>query len=296
MELLRENSLKMAEYRDFTHQTMKTFFEKMDSTGPMHKAALYAMENTGKALRPILLLEFCRISGGDWHKALPAAAALELIHTFSLVHDDLPCMDNDDFRRGKPSCHKVFGETAALLAGDALGTASFSLLTQIDDLPGEVVLRLARELASATSLMIYGQEMDIYLTELTDGHPDLPYMIKLVNGKTSALIAAACRMGVLAAEGDSAMVDRAGKFGEALGIAFQIRDDILDVVGSQELLGKPIGSDQANGKVTFPSLIGLEESEKLAEAYTKTAVDALNAFSDTSFLLNLADCLLTREQ
>lgn len=286
----------MAEYRDLTYQTIRSFFSKIDSAGPMHRAALYALDNTGKGLRPILLLEFCRVCGGDWKKALPAAAALELIHTFSLVHDDLPCMDNDDFRRGKPSCHKAFSETAALLAGDALGTASFRLLIEADTLPGEVILDLARELSKATSLMIYGQEMDVYLTEMTGGLPDLPYMMKLVSGKTSALIVAACRMGAIAAGADPVLVDKAGEFGESLGIAFQIRDDILDIVGNASLLGKPIGSDELNGKVTFPSLIGLEESEKLAETYTKSAIDALSSFNDTEFLLNLSDYLLTREQ
>lgn len=257
------------------------------------EAMRYSLLAGGKRIRPMLALEFCRISGGDIEKALPAACALEMVHTYSLIHDDLPSMDNDDMRRGKPTNHVVFGECTAILAGDTLQAEAFGSILR-SDLPADRKAKCAEILADAIGLdgMCGGQFLDMSwegraLTEqeLTD----------INSRKTGALLLASCQMGVAAAGGSQLQIDTAGHFGAALGLAFQIRDDMLDVLSSVEQLGKPIGSDMREEKNTYMALLGQEGCEKTVQQLTEFAKNILHeAFEDTDFLCSLADSLSNR--
>lgn len=257
----------------------------------------YACEGGGKRIRPVLLVEFCRLCGGDTRQALPFAAAIEYIHSYSLVHDDLPCMDNSPLRRGKPSVHAAYGETMALLAGDALLNRAFEVMLCPEAAKGmeAQALRAAHELADRAGIygMIGGQVLDL----ASEGKQiDLPTLQALQEGKTAALLTAACRMGAILGDGTPAQIDAAGKFGYYLGLCFQIVDDILDVTATAEELGKPVGSDDENEKSTYVSLLGLEEARRVAAAYTEEAKAALTAFSDErAELVALADALLVRK-
>lgn len=255
-------------------------------------AMRYSLKAGGKRIRPILTLEFCRLCGGMEQRATVPACALEMIHTFSLIHDDLPCMDDDDFRRGCPSCHKAFGEANALLAGDALAVLPFQILAEAD-LPAELRVQLIAELASATSAygMIGGQTVDLENEQRTD--VDLENLKGMYALKTGALIRAACRMGCIAA-GAPERIPAADAYAERLGLAFQIVDDILDVTGTQELLGKPIGSDEAQNKTTFVTLLGLEGARKEADRLTQEALVCTESFADSGFLRALTEMLLCR--
>ncbi|MBO5796759.1 MAG: polyprenyl synthetase family protein [Clostridia bacterium] len=264
---------------------------------PVPEAMLYACEAGGKRLRPVLVMEFCRLCGGDPKAALPFACALEMIHSYSLVHDDLPCMDNSPLRRGKPSVHAAFGETMALLAGDALLNRAFEVAlspaarTLVD---GDKAAAAAFELADAAGIhdMIGGQVMDL---RCEGQQIDMDTLVTLQAGKTAALIKAACRMGVLLAGGSEEQLEAATAFGFELGLAFQIVDDILDVTSTPEVLGKPTGSDAENEKTTYVSLLGLEGASALAKSRTDTALAALAAFGEAGeSLRQLATSLLTR--
>ena len=234
------------------------------------EAMAYSLEAGGKRLRPMLALEFCRLAGGEPEKAMPFACAVEMIHTYSLIHDDLPCMDNDDMRRGKPSCHKAFGEATALLAGDALLTKAFEMLSKAE-LPPERIVKAAAILSRCAGIdgMIGGQAVDL-LNEAQA--PDFDILELTCRLKTAALLQAACLLGTAAA-GNDQMTDKAREYGLNLGLAFQIVDDILDVTGDSALLGKPVGSDAENGKTTFVTLCGLEKARELAEKYSRGAVE-----------------------
>ena len=256
------------------------------------EAMAYSAEAGGKRIRPLLTLLFCELAGGEPEKALPFACAVEMVHTYSLIHDDLPCMDNDDFRRGRPSCHKQFGEATALLAGDGLLTKAFETLAEAD-LPPDRIVRAVRILSrcAGTCGMIGGQVLDL---QNETQSPDAPTLELTYRLKTSALLQAACLLGVAAAGGDETAARDAREYADSLGIAFQIIDDILDVVGDESLLGKPLSSDAANGKATSVSLYGLEESRRRAAAYTQKALRVLETYPHSGELAALTRQLLDR--
>ncbi|MDE7279523.1 MAG: polyprenyl synthetase family protein, partial [Oscillospiraceae bacterium] len=222
-----------------------------------------------------------------------AACALEMIHTFSLIHDDLPCMDNDDMRRGKPSCHAAFGEAQALLAGDALLNFAYEVISGGEGVSAETKIALIAELSKATGVngMIGGQVIDtIFARKMTEDE-----LLNMYSMKTGALLRCACKMGCIAAGAENEKIAAAGLYAEKLGLAFQIIDDILDVTGDEQLLGKPIGSDSDNGKTTYVTLNSIENSRRAAGVLTDEALKALEAFENTEFLNELTLFLLKRE-
>lgn len=256
-------------------------------------AMKHSISAGGKRIRPVLVLEFCKMCGGDIQKALPVAAAVEMLHTFSLIHDDLPCMDNDDFRRGKPSCHKAFDEATALLAGDALQNLAYEIIAECD-LKSEIKVRLIKELTFATGIegMIGGQILDM---EYEKNPADSDLLKKMYSLKTGALLKAACKMGCIAAEANEIYIENAEKYAENLGLAFQITDDILDITGNQDILGKPVGSDKENGKITYASLVGIEKSQLEVEKLTEKAIIHLDFFKNNLFLKDLTVNLAIRK-
>lgn len=261
--------------------------------GDVVKAMKYSLLNAGKRVRPILTLEFCRICSCDYKKAVPFACAIEMIHTYSLIHDDLPCLDNDDLRRGKPSCHIVFGEDIALLAGDGLLNLAFeTALKAVCENPETAPAAYALAYASGTNGMIGGQVIDVQ----SEGKKiSLETMQEMHTGKTGALIRAAAAMGVIIGGNNADNVKHADDYAINLGIAFQIIDDILDCCGDEKLLGKHIGSDAENNKSTYVSLLGIDEAKKQAESYTSLAKKCLEFFGDKAeFLNNFTDLLLKR--
>lgn len=257
------------------------------------QAMKYSLAAGGKRIRPVLATEFARIFGGSEEKALDSACALEMIHTFSLIHDDLPCMDNDDFRRGKPSCHKQFGEDIALLAGDALENYAFEVISSDEKLSFEQRIKVIKVLSEAVGVMgmIGGQTVDVQNV----GKPfDAELLLKMYSMKTSALIKCACVMGCICAERYD-MIPAAEEYAEALGLAFQIVDDILDITADEKLLGKPVHSDADLNKATYPAVFGLDAAEKKAEELTAKAVAIAESFPDSEFLSELTAYLLKRE-
>jgi len=247
----------------------------------IHNAMRYSMFAGGKRVRPVLLLAACDAVDGDVRSALPAACAMEMIHTYSLIHDDLPAMDNDDFRRGKPTNHKVFGEATAILAGDALLTEAFILLSNpefADGLAPGVLLRVIHEigLCSGSRGMIGGQVVDMESEGKKD--VDLATVQYIHTHKTGALIKASLKCGALLGGADGARLDAVTRYGEAVGLAFQIADDILDIEGTTEQIGKDAGSDQARGKATYPAVMGIAESKRRAAELVDVAVDSLAGF------------------
>lgn len=258
----------------------------------------YSLLGGGKRIRAILALEFCRICGSPAENALPFACALEMIHAYSLVHDDLPCMDNDDMRRGQPSCHKKFGEASALLVGDGLLTLAFRTIADGRSIPlsAERVADATQILADFAGIggMIGGQVLDI----ASEGKQiSLEKVIETYEGKTCALFRAAARLGCCAADAKPEWTEQADRYADALGMAFQIRDDILDITGDEGKLGKPIGSDLEKGKCTYVTLRGLEKSEQDCRVYTEKAIQALSTFpeEDRGFFIELAHMLTARQ-
>ena len=236
------------------------------------EAMRYSVLGGGKRIRALLVLNFNRILGGAANDAMEFAAAIEMMHAYSLIHDDLPCMDDDDLRRGKPSCHVAFGEAIALLAGDALQTLAFETLARNTSLEPAQVLQAVRELAAAAGSrgMVGGQTVDIEGTAQT-----VEQLTGMCMMKTGVLIKCAVRLGCLSVGADEASMAQADIYADAIGLAFQIRDDILDVIGSTEELGKPVGSDAEQQKATFATVLGTERAQSLAEKLTRTALDAL---------------------
>ncbi len=261
----------------------------------LYDAMRYSLLAGGKRLRPILTIECCRLCGGDAEGALPLACAVEMIHTYSLIHDDLPCMDNDDLRRGRPTNHKVYGEATAVLAGDGLLTAAFETLTQVGDLPAPRLLAACACLGEAAGARgrVGGQALDM----AGEGHALTAAEVEeLQRLKTGALICAAAEIGCIAAGGGEAERAAVRSYAEHLGLAFQIRDDILDVTGDEATLGKPIGSDLRSEKTTFVSLRGTEACSAMVMAQTQAAKDALRLqFQESGFLCWLADQMAGRE-
>ena len=281
------------EYRAYVEDYLKEHYDALNDQPQklLFDAMQYSLMAGGKRLRPILAFEFCRVCGRDWKNAAPFAAAIEMIHTYSLIHDDLPCMDNDDYRRGRLTNHKVYGEGMAVLAGDALLTDAFGIAAsaQLPN-PGDMATAIGVLSECAGSLgMVGGQVLDIMSEEreLTEQE-----VLDIQNRKTGCLISAACALGVIAGGGSEKQYEAACQFAAGLGLAFQIRDDMLDVIGTQEELGKATGVDTQ--KNTFVKLYGLERCEELVATYTNYAIEALNAFSDTSFLEALAKSLTER--
>ena len=241
------------------------------------KASRYSLKLGGKRIRPIIMMEFCRLFSGEYKNALDFAIALEMIHTYSLIHDDLPCMDNDDFRRGKPSCHKAFSEDMALLAGDALLTETFSVAANADvddNVKVKAVLTLSQ--MAGFSGMLGGQVIDLSFVKNT---PDLEALCDMYARKTGCLLRAAAIIGATVGGANEVEVNHADLFAQKVGLAFQIIDDILDVVADPELLGKPVGSDDKNQKTTFVSLLGLEGAKKEAKKLTDEALLILDGFN-----------------
>lgn len=257
------------------------------------EAMWYSLSAGGKRIRPVLVLEFCHVCGGDVKKALPAACALEMVHTFSLIHDDLPCMDDDDLRRGKPSCHKAYGEAMALLAGDALLNLAYEIICQTEGVSAETKLALISELSAAVGVngMIGGQVIDTCSEEALSEDQ----LLEMYGMKTGALLGAACRMGCISAGADPEKIEKAGLYAQKLGLAFQIIDDILDITGDEKLLGKPIGSDAEEGKLTYAAAAGIERSRKAASDLTDEALAILDGFDNSRFLKEITVYLLKRD-
>ena len=259
----------------------------------LQEAMRYSLLAGGKRVRPVMTLAFCDMLGGQWRAALPFACALELVHTYSLIHDDLPCMDDDDLRRGRPTCHKVYGETMAVLAGDALQGESFGLIAAAPAMTAQQRIDAVAVLSAACGGggMVAGQVLDV--DHLAQGEADLRLLHRL---KTGAMLQAAAELGCVAAGADDGLRQRARDYGCHIGLAFQVRDDVLDVVADQGELGKPIGSDRAEGKRTFVDLLGLEACQALVAEETAKAKAALADLPDSGFLLNLADHLAERRK
>ena len=248
----------------------------------LHRAMRYSVFAGGKRLRPVLILAACEAVGGQPARALPAACAMEMIHTYSLIHDDLPAMDDDDFRRGRPTSHKVFGEANAILAGDALLTEAFRLLADPLANAGHdpaVLLRVIETVArcAGSQGMVGGQVVDME----AEGQPiDLATLQYIHTRKTGALFLASIQAGAWLGGGNDRQVAALTRYGETAGLAFQIADDILDIVGDQATLGKDVGSDQARGKATYPALLGLSEARRRAEELRDLALAALEPLGD----------------
>ncbi|WP_147822274.1 polyprenyl synthetase family protein [Salidesulfovibrio onnuriiensis] len=260
----------------------------------------YSLLAGGKRLRPVLALSWCAMLGGDFARALPFAASLECIHTYSLIHDDLPAMDDDDLRRGKPSNHKQFDEATAILAGDGLLTEAFVLMTEAglgQGLPADRVLRAVNVLARAAGSggMVGGQAIDMEFTGRF-GQVSLDELRRMHAMKTGALITAACECGAILSGANENDIEKAREYGRAIGVAFQIVDDVLDVVGDEATLGKPVGSDEEQGKSTYPALMGLEKSKELAREYVDRAVTYLDDCQgdEQAFLSELARYIVDR--
>jgi geranylgeranyl diphosphate synthase, type II len=254
----------------------------------IYKAIHYSVFAGGKRIRPILCLAAVEATGGDMAPAVPVACALELIHTYSLIHDDLPAMDNDDFRRGKPTCHKVFGEKIAILAGDALLTEAFVLLSRAEKIRFSAEKRLAviREIAQAAGIagMVGGQTLDV-LSEKS--RPDEAVLYEIHRRKTGALIKASVRSGAIMSNARENKIAALAEYGMNIGMAFQIADDILNVEGDRALMGKETGSDTALGKVTYPSLMGMDFAKAQLQKHINEAIASLSMFDKRSLPLRL---------
>ncbi|QNL45539.1 polyprenyl synthetase family protein [Oscillibacter hominis] len=281
------------DYRTETDRFLESLFLGEPLYSDLYASIRYSLLAGGKRIRPALTLEFADLCGMDWHKALPVACAVELVHTYSLIHDDLPCMDNDELRRGKLTNHKMFGETLAVLAGDALQPEAFRLILSAEDLSAEnradCALILAR--AAGADGMVAGQVLDT-LHHLTS-REDITLLHSL---KTGAMISAAAEMGCAAAGAGAWMRQAARQYASQVGLAFQIRDDMLDVIGSEKAFGKPIGSDKKEGKLTFVDLLGMEGCGEAIRACTEQAKAAVEPIPNHAFLFRLADYLADRTQ
>ncbi|MDE6103835.1 MAG: polyprenyl synthetase family protein [Oscillospiraceae bacterium] len=286
---------KFDEYISFIESTLKqySYKNKLGLQSSIADAMDYSLEAGGKRIRPVLVLAFCHMCGGDYKEAAAPAAAIEMIHTFSLIHDDLPCMDDDDFRRGKPSCHKRFGEACAVLAGDALAIRPFQIIAE-SDLKDKVKVRLIKELACSSGVegMIGGQIIDMeneQRSEISEENLRIMYALK-----TGMLIKTSCVMGCIAADATDEQIKNAEEYANCLGLAFQIIDDILDVTGDEETLGKPIGSDAEENKTTFVTLYGIDVAKEDAIKLTEKAMEILDKFDNNEFLMELTKYLLNR--
>ena len=294
--MTERSRIKLERYCEKINDALKQLTaEKPILRESITEAMGYSLTAGGKRLRPVLMMEFCRMCGGDNSELFDIACSIELIHTFSLIHDDLPCMDDDDFRRGRPSCHKKYGESTALLAGDALNTLAFEVIADAatdSTISSQTAVMLISVLSKAVGVhgMIGGQIIDL---ESENKDISIDELIMLQRCKTGALIEAACVMGVVLA-GKYDMISAAAEYADALGRAFQIVDDILDVTGTFEELGKPIGSDSEQHKSTFVTALGIDGARAEAERLTETALLRLRQFDNCEFLCELTESLLGR--
>lgn len=273
---------------------------ELDKTGildeKLRESMAYSLMSGGKRMRPILLMAAADAVGADGKRFLSVACALEMIHTYSLIHDDLPAMDNDDYRRGRLTNHKVYGDGIAILAGDALLTLAFSVILRQKDVPSERLLRVVDEISRAAGAegMVGGQVLDLRAENQNISIQDLR---KIHMGKTGALFRAALRSGAILGSASAQQLDALTLYAEHFGLAFQITDDILDVVGNTAMIGKPVGSDEKNHKSTYVTLTSLDQARELAQSAAAEAVGALRSFGDeASFLRQLVIHLVAREQ
>lgn len=282
-EWLREKAVK-------TERALAGYIDSWkDVPEQLIEAARYSLFAGGKRLRPALALGAAELMGANDNAAMPAACAVEMVHTYSLIHDDLPSMDNDDLRRGKPTLHKVYGEAIAILAGDALLTMAFDILADADNV--QVIKEIAQ--AAGVAGMAGGQVIDL---QSEGKHIGLDALRRLHSCKTGALIRASVRTGAILAGAAAASLEALTHYGDHIGLAFQIADDILDVVGTEENLGKPIGSDVANQKSTYPALVGLDRAHELAQEAARNAIDALAPFGpEADTFRELATFIVERE-
>lgn len=290
---------KLSEYGKTADEALMNYLPKRDLP---QKKVFDAMKHSvmagGKRIRPVLVLEFCRACGGNIEYALPFACAIEFVHTYSLIHDDLPCMDDDDMRRGKPSCHAKFGEATALLAGDALLSLAFETAlcnNKIVNVYSERAVKAAGELAKASGAlgMVGGQVVDL---DSEGKSIDLETLEFMHSKKTGAMIIAAAKMGCIIAGADEKYIKAAEEYARCIGLAFQIVDDVLDVAGSTEKLGKPVGSDNNNDKTTYVTIYGLNKSKELIKDLTEKAINYLKPFgNEGEFLKQLAINLSVRD-
>lgn len=295
---MSDMNVKIKEYCELIESELSEILSRKDCLHQVVFDAMnYSISAGGKRIRPIILLEFCKICGGSVKDALPFACALEMIHTYSLIHDDLPCMDNDDMRRGKPSCHKAFGEANALLAGDALLNMAFEtmLFTSNSKIEPALKLKAAHFIATCSGAdgMIGGQVIDLE-NEGKDISEEI--LMRLYKDKTAALLRAAAVSGAILAGADEEKIAAADSFALNLGLAFQIVDDVLDYTGDEAILGKPIGSDQKNNKKTYVTFYGIGASIKRAKELTDSALKSLDAFENTEFLERLSLYLCDRNK
>ena len=278
--------MRSKEYKDYIECFLRDWYNRFhdEPQVQLFEAMEYSLLAGGKRLRPIFVFEFCRLCGGDWKTAAPLAAAVEMVHTYSLIHDDLPCMDNDDYRRGRLTNHKVYGEAMAVLAGDALLTDAFCVASTTP-IPAEAKVEAMAVLAECSGSlgMVGGQVLDIKAGERACTEAEI---LDIQSRKTGALIRAACAMGALAGGASEEQFDAACRFASAIGLAFQIRDDMLDVIGTREEMGKTVGTD--DDKNTFVRLYGLQRCEELVKFYTDVALDAISIFRDNGYLTELA--------
>lgn len=282
------------EYKCAIEKYLSDYFDLSDKAHLILLDSMrYSLMSGGKRIRPVLTLEFCRMSGGAPYDALPIACGVEMLHTYSLIHDDLPCMDNDAMRRGMPTNHKVYGETTAVLAGDALQAEAFRSILSCG-LPADTRAECAGILADAAGEngICGGQYLDMLGESCPLSETELRLMCEK---KTASMISAACMMGAVVGGADENKISAAESFGRGLGLAFQIRDDILDVCGADAELGKPVGSDAREGKNTFMSIYGLEKCEQMVAELTARAKSVVSeTFTDTEFIFELADELMKR--
>ena len=296
---MTEEVLELMMHRDarITEEALKQYYTEDDDLRVLLDSERYSLFAGGKRIRPVLTLEFCRMFGGEEEAALPFACAVEMIHTYSLIHDDLPCMDDDDLRRGKPTNHKVFGESTALLAGDALLTGAFEAAASNTEVGAEISAKAVAYLASCAGRygMVGGQIMDL---EGEKKMLSLDELIKLHSLKTGALISAAAVMGALAAGvsfGDKCMKDVV-TYAENIGLAFQIIDDILDCTGTAEELGKNVGMDAERKKNTFMSFFSVEEAQFYADRLTSEAINVIRKYPNSDALCTIAEWLSKRKK
>ena len=287
---------RFSEYQNLINHALDEAIPQKDCLyGNIFKAMRYSLNAGGKRIRPVLVLEFARIFGVDENAAMPFAVALEMIHTYSLIHDDLPCMDDDDLRRGRPTSHKVFGEAIAVLAGDALLNRAFEHVLNNSKLPSETTLKALGCLANASGAegMIGGQIIDM---EGENRTLDADEITMLQDMKTGALIKAAALMGAIIGNASETQLSSAKVYAENVGLAFQIRDDILNVEGDADIMGKDVGNDEESGKSTFVKLFGLDECKRKVEELTERAVEEAKKLPESDFLVWLAYELLAREK
>lgn len=287
----------MQEYKQKIEQTLKLYISSLDSPSILKEAMDYSLQAGGKRIRPVLLFAAINCLGKEPERGMDPAAALEMIHTYSLIHDDLPSMDNDDLRRGKPTNHKVYGEANAILAGDALLTYAFQIIAQSPDLSEKEKVMIIELLAKAAGPegMVAGQVADM---EGEHKALTLAELEKVHRNKTGRLIAFSVRAGAVIGGATEAQMAAFETYANHIGIAFQIQDDILDVVGSEEKLGKRVGSDQANQKNTYPALLTLSGAREKLKAHVNKAMEALNQIeaADTTLLKEIAHMIATRDR